>query len=353
MSIFLHTFSKMLGFLLAIFFFILVIIFFLNFFNPNKNSYFSHFSENENSSEIVAILELNGPIISEPKNLYNFSIFNDLEAIYPSLVENYLNELREREIKGLIVSINSPGGGVSASQKIYSLFKEFKIDNNIPIYFHTTNLLASGGYWIALSGDKIFADYGSIIGSIGVKGPNWIYYNEPTAISSGLLGNSVESPQGIKLFSNTAGIYKDIFNPFRKPTNQEMLKLQENINDIYIDFVNLVSKSRKIEKLTIINDIGAMIYSSKKAEENFLINKEKNLKESVNYLKNELKLSSISLIKNNINNDNYNILKMSIYKFLNSPEKMGLNNNIIDQKVCNNFLNEISSISFISMNLKC
>ena len=51
--------------------------------------------------------------------------------------------------------------------------------------------MASGAYWAALSGNKIFANYGSLIGSIGVKGPDWIYFDEPILISNGLLGSSV------------------------------------------------------------------------------------------------------------------------------------------------------------------
>ena len=51
--------------------------------------------------------------------------------------------------------------------------------------------MASGAYWAALSGNKIFANYGSLIGSIGVKGPDWIYFDNPIVISNGLLGSSV------------------------------------------------------------------------------------------------------------------------------------------------------------------
>ena len=53
-------------------------------------------------------------------------------------------------------------------------------------------MLASGGYWASLSGEKIYANYGSIIGSIGVKGPDWFFYNKPKLISSGFLGQTIE-----------------------------------------------------------------------------------------------------------------------------------------------------------------
>ena len=57
------------------------------------------------------------------------------------------------------ITINSPGGSVSATNKIYNLINDFKKDTKIPIYFHTSSMLASGGYWLSLSGDKIFASF--------------------------------------------------------------------------------------------------------------------------------------------------------------------------------------------------
>ena len=72
-------------------------------------------------------------------------------------------------------------------------------------------------------------------------------------------------------------MYKDIFNPFRKPTKEEMNKLQTMVDDIYSHFVNLVSINRKIEKNIITDDIGAMVFNSKRAKLNYLIDDEKNI----------------------------------------------------------------------------
>ena len=289
MKLFIQTFSKILGFLFAILFFVILLSLTSNFID-NKKSYFSYFKGDKKSDQIIAVLNISGPIISEPINYYNFEIFNSLEVIYPSIIGEYLKELEKKQIVGLIISINSQGGSVSASQKIYTLLNNFKEKNNIPIYFHSSDILASGGYWIALSGDKIFADYGTVIGSIGVKGPDWLYYNSPTALSTGMLGNSIESPNGIKLFSNTAGVSKDIFNPFREPSQEEKIKLQQMINDIYEDFVTLVSKNRKIEKLIIKDKIGAMIFNTAKAQKHYLIDAQKNIDEIIEILAKKLKI---------------------------------------------------------------
>ena len=351
MNYFFQVFSKTLGFLLAIIFLIVLISLSLFIFGENKQKYFSYLEGNKDSTEIIAILNLNGPIISEPPNFNNYNIFQNLEVIYPSLIKEYLKELEQNNTKGLIISINSPGGGVSATQKIYKLIKDFKEKNDIPIFFHTKDIMTSGSYWVALSGDKIFADYGSIIGSIGVRGPNWLYYNSPTSFSEGFFGKSVESQNGLKLFSNTAGMYKDIFNPFREPTKEEIIKLQFMVDDIYEHFVNLVSLNRKIESKIITDEIGAMVFNSKRAKLNYLIDDEKNIEEIVELISKKLNLVNEKILINKYS-DNYSLFNLNYFNFFNNK----ITNNdlkiMINEKFCNNYYNEFSSIAqnYISIN---
>jgi len=353
MSIFFRTFSKILGFLTSVSVFIIILFFIINFIkSTNKISDFIYFEGDPKSSNKIALLNLNGPIISEPTNLFNFEILKQMNIIYPSLVKNYLDNLIEEEIVGLIVSINSAGGSVSASNRVYKLFNNFTTSNNIKLYFHSSEMLASGAYWVALSANKIFANYGSLIGSIGVKGPDWIYYNNPTALSSGLLGNSVESQNGIKMFSSTAGRSKDILNPFRAPNTKEKAHLKKMVNNIYDDFVNLVSMNRKIEAEIIVNDIGAMIYESKEAKSNYLINDIKDINEVIETIIYDLSLEDYQIIKNNTKNTiSLNNLNIS-YKFNN--EKFYQNyldyfNNI----VCYNIKYELSSFAINNFNTSC
>jgi protease-4 len=352
MSTFTKTFSKMLGFLFAILFFTILLIIVNLVIGNNEKSNFSYFSGDVNSEEKIAILNLSGPIISDPKETLNYNVFKTLDSIYPSIIEEYLNDLKKENIIGLIISMDSPGGSVSASKTIYNLLSEFRNTNKIPIYFHTKNILASGGYWLSLSGDKIFASYGALIGSIGVKGPDWLYYNSPTSISSGVFSQSVESPSGIQLFSNSAGLSKDIYNPFRKPTKKETTQLNEMIGDIYTDFINLVSSSRKIEISTIRNEIGAMIYNHKQAKELFLIDDFKNLKEVIELLSKELNLDNKKIISNKKNNK----LQILNLNFLNNFHNSNLTKNYkleIKKKFCNNLMNEISVVSITLKSSNC
>ena len=268
MSLFFKTFIKVFAILSSISaFFILLIILPIFLSKIENEKIFVHSKGDANSLNKIAVLKLIGPILNEPYSLSDYNLFNNIRIIYTNKVEKTLKSLESEKIKGLIISIDSPGGSVSASFSLFKLFEEFKKKNNIELYFHTNELMASGAYWASLSGKKIFANYGSLIGSIGVKGPDWIYFDQPIVISNGLLGSSVATKNGIKKFNNIAGNSKDIFDPFREPTNNEKIDLQNAVQNIYSDFVNEVSSSRKIETNIILNDIGAMIYDPKTAKE--------------------------------------------------------------------------------------
>jgi protease-4 len=351
MKIFSETFIRILAILSSLAVFIVLIATLVNFTRNQEISNFSFLKGNKDSAQIIAILRISGPIISDPSRISSYDVFNSLESIYPSLIEDYLNELKTKNITGLIVSINSPGGSVSATKTIYDKFIKFKEKKNIPIYFHSSDILASGGYWISLAGDKIFTNYGAIIGSIGVKGPDWIYFNNPTSLSNGIFGNYVESKNGIKLFSNSAGFSKDIYNPFRKPSESEIILLNEMVTDIYETFVTLASSSRKIEKNIIKNQIGAMIYNTNQAKKKYLIDGVKTLDEVINLLKKNNKLEQVKIIINK-KTDNYNFFNLS---YNNLIDKNSIDNykNIIKSKFCNNYLNELSTVIPHSYIAKC
>jgi protease-4 len=352
MRVFIETFSKILAFLFAILFFCLIVGVISNFISDRNVSHFAYHKGNKQSGNKIAILNINGPIISDPQNINNFQIFNSLESIYPSLIRSYFKDLREENIAGLIISIDSPGGSVSATQKIYKIIKEFKKSLSIPVYFHSSNILASGAYWISLSGDRIYTDYGTIIGSIGVKGPDWIYYNSPTSLSPGILGGYVDSPNGIKLYSNTAGISKDIFNPFREPNDKEIIQLQQMVDDIYKDFINLVSSSRKIEAKIIKEEIGSMIFNSNQAKKYHLIDNQMDIDNVMKILSKKLNLSDEQFIINK-KNKNYNFLDLSFLSRIDKLNSHNLYQSYIEKNFCNNLKYELSVVSMTSQHSGC
>ena len=266
--VFFSVFFRTLGFFSAILIILIIINILVHFSNDFQKKQFVMTDGNESSNNIIANINLNGPIYNNTNNVLGNNLY---DYINPAQVKSYLKELKQLKIKVLIININSPGGTVSATAELEKIIYEFKKDTNIKVYFYTKEILASGGYWVSTTADKIFASYGSIIGSIGVSGPSWFYYNTPISLSSGLFGQSVETKEGIEVFNQTAGEGKDLFNPYRRPKPDEIKHLQNLIDDVYNDFLIKVSKSRKIEISNIKNNIGALIYNSKQAKNNFLI----------------------------------------------------------------------------------
>ena len=266
--VFFRVFLRTLGFLSAVLIFLIIINILLYFSNDFQKKHFVMTNGIESSNNIIAKINLNGPIFNNNSNFLGNNLY---DYINPSQVKSYLEELKQLKINTLIININTPGGTVSATAELEQIIYKFKADTNTKVYFFTKEILASGGYWVATTGDKIFASYGSIIGSIGVSGPSWFYYNTPLSLSSGVFGQSIETKDGIEVFSQNAGEGKDLFNPYRRPKNDEIEHLQNIVNDVYNDFTAKVSKSRKIEISNIKNDIGALIYNSNQAKNNFLI----------------------------------------------------------------------------------
>ena len=294
MSIFFNVFIKSIALFLSILTIIIIISLSLSFFSSKDNNFTKLYGE-ESSSNIITIIEINGLIIETSSELLNFT---NPFIISPQNIKEKLDEINKISPKVIILSINSPGGTVSASKKLYEIIKNYKKNNNdTKIFIHTDELLASGGYWVATAADGIYASYGAITGSIGVKGPDWFFYDKPKTISTGIFGNTIETENGIKVYSNKAGESKDIFNPFRKPTENELKHLQNMVNIIYNDFIRIVSMERKIETNTLEKDIGALIFTSRHAAELNLIDGELSLENLINKIVNKNNFNNYKVIK--------------------------------------------------------
>ena len=332
MAIFSKIFIKTFAIFFSISFMLVLISFTISFFNEKDNEAFTFVSGDKESNNTIAIIELNGMIIE--KNI-DFSDLTNNFIISPNLVKSYLDILQDIAPKIIIFSINSPGGTVSASKNLYDIIKNHKKNNEVEILVHTNELLASGGYWVSASADKIYASYGSIIGSIGVKGPDWYFYDQPKSISNGIFGSKIETKNGIKVFSNKAGKSKDIFNPFREPTKNELDHLQQMVNEIYNDFIQIVSKERKIEIGNVINDIGGMIFTSKKAIKLNLIDGEVSLDNLIKKIIKNKNFENHKIIKKH---NQKNSLFREILIGKNTKSDVGLNTN------CLNIRSSISAI---------
>tara|TARA_Y100001935_G_scaffold222767_1_gene197736 strand:- start:141 stop:1163 length:1023 start_codon:yes stop_codon:yes gene_type:complete len=331
--LFFSIFFRTLGFLSALLIFLIIVNILLLFSNGLEKKHFEVSEGIPSSKNIIANINLNGPIFNNNANVLGNNLY---DYINPAQVKSYLEELKDLKINILIITINSPGGTVSATAELEQIIYEFKKSTNTKIYFFTKEILASGGYWVATTADKIFASYGSIIGSIGVSGPSWFYYNTPISLSSGIFGQSIETKNGIEVFNQNAGEGKDLFNPYRRPKTDEIKHLQNIINDVYNDFVTKVSKSRKIEISNIKNDIGALIYSTSQAKNNFLIDDILNYETLIKLIIKENKFEDYKIYENKFSN--------SIFANLMVKYKYQSNDKNFFQNICRNLKTNISVV---------
>lgn len=152
--------------------------------------------------------------------------------------------------KALLLYIDSPGGTVVGSEKIYKMVRQ--ISKIKPVVILMENVAASGGYMIALGGDYIIAHAGTITGSIGV------------------IRNSVEVTElakkiGIEFYNFKSGEFKAMPNPTEKLTPEVTTVVMSSINDVYEWFVEMVATRRNIEKNQAFKIADGRIYTGRQA----------------------------------------------------------------------------------------
>jgi len=201
------------------------------------------------SSEIGAVvIKLSGEIHSGE------SSFDSVGA------DSVLQELRDLEndvnVKGILIEINSPGGTVAASQEIFNELMHLRKTKKIVVSMK--DVAASGGYYIAAASDYIFAENGTITGSIGVISfsPNF----------KGLMDK-----YGVAVRTYKAGKYKDMYSPFRDSTSEEEEIINKQLQDTYRKFVEDVARGRNKTVKSIEELAEGKIYSGEDAFRNKLV----------------------------------------------------------------------------------
>lgn len=134
-------------------------------------------------------------------------------------------------IHAVVLRINSPGGGVAASETLHDLVMEFRQNYKKPVVISMADVAASGGYYIAMAGDTIFAQPSTITGSVGVIIPS---INASQGLKSiGIVSNSI-----------TSGPNKDLASPVTPINDEHHRILQSVVDDFYDQFRTLVLNAR-------------------------------------------------------------------------------------------------------------
>src|SRR6202035_4366785 len=207
------------GGLVALFVVAVVTLVFLSFGGQNEQS-FSGFGSR------IAVVELDGIIFSPKQIVPQLKKFADDDSV-----------------KAIILHVNSPGGGVAASEEIYREVKRVRDQKKKRIVASIETVGASGAYYVSSATNKIYADNGSVVGSIGVIS-EWVNYGD-------LMRWAHLKPEVL-----TVGEYKSTGDPSRDMTRKERAYLQALIDNMYGQFVQAVADGRhaKVEDIKALAD---------------------------------------------------------------------------------------------------
>lgn len=171
-------------------------------------------------------------------------------------------------VKAILLNIDSPGGGVAVSQEIYTEIKRLreKKDKTIVAYLSSTG--ASGAYYVSCAANKIVANPGTIVGSIGVIA-EWVNYADLLEWAK------------LKDIVFKTGEFKDTGSPSRALTDNERKYFQGLIDDMYVQFVEAVSSGRKLDLQEVRSLADGRVFTGRDARGRKLIDEIGNFQDAV------------------------------------------------------------------------
>ena len=241
--------------------------------------YEDHSSEIEaknKGNDAIAVIYAEGAIIDD-------STANDNTiSIAPDNIAIKLEKaLETKNLKGIVLRVNSPGGSALASEIIYQTL----LKAGVPIYVSMSETAASGGYYISMAGNKVFADNATITGSIGVVSMIPKFYN-------------AQNKYGVTANSISKGKYSDMYNPFTPLTEETKTKISESMLSTYKEFKSRVSANRKIDDTILENYAQGKIWLGDEAKNIKLVDEIGGLEETINAMARDLKLKEDYRVEN-------------------------------------------------------
>src|SRR6201984_2799106 len=165
----------------------------------------------------IGVVDLDGVILSPQPVVGQLKKFGD-----------------DSSIKAIILHVNSPGGGVAASEEIYREVKRIRAEKKKKVVVSIETVGASGAFYVASACDKVYADQGSIVGSIGVIA-QWVNYGDLLKWAK------------LKDIVIKTGEFKDTGNPTRDLTAPEQAYMQSLIDNMFGQFIKAVSDGRGLK----------------------------------------------------------------------------------------------------------
>ncbi|WP_428911313.1 signal peptide peptidase SppA [Niallia sp. Krafla_26] len=237
--------------------------------------------EDGNLLKKIAVLDVNGTIQDTGEAT---SFFSTVGYNHQGFLKNLNYAKNDPSVKGIIIRVNTPGGGVVESAQIHDKIVEIQKEAKKPVYISMGSMAASGGYYISAPADKIFASPETLTGSLGV-------------IMQGINFAGLAEKYGVKFETIKSGEYKDIMSSTREMTEEERAILQNMIDNSYVGFVKVISEGREIPEDQVRRIADGRIYDGRQAKELNLIDEFGYFEDVVDAMKKDHKLSDAQVIK--------------------------------------------------------
>lgn len=171
-------------------------------------------------------------------------------------------------VKAILLNVDSPGGGVAVSQELYTEIKRLREQKEKTIVAYLSSTGASGAYYAACAANRIIANPGAIVGSIGVIA-QWVNYA------------SLYEWAKLKDIVLKTGEFKDTGSPTRDLTESERKYFQGLIDDMYVQFVEAVASGRKLDLREVRTLADGRVFTGRDAKERKLIDDIGNFQDAV------------------------------------------------------------------------
>ncbi|MEY8733888.1 signal peptide peptidase SppA [Peribacillus frigoritolerans] len=219
----------------------------------SESAFYEEVIEGDDYTNVIAVFDVEGTI----QDTGEASLLSSATYNHRAFMDKLKMAEENDDIKGIILRVNSPGGGVVESAEIHEKILDIKKVKK-PVYVSMGSMAASGGYYISAPADKIYASPETMTGSLGV-------------IMHGYNYEKLAKKYGVEFETIKSGPHKDIMSPTREMTGEEREILQDMINNSYDQFVKVIADGRGMTEKEVREIADGRIYDGRQAKENHLI----------------------------------------------------------------------------------
>ncbi|MFD1708484.1 signal peptide peptidase SppA [Siminovitchia sediminis] len=260
--------------------------------------------ESGNPLERIAVLEVDG-VIQDTGNEPPY--FSSPGYSHRNFMEQ-LDQIKEdNSVKGIVLRVNSPGGGTNESAELRQKIVEIREETKKPVYVSMGAMAASGGYYISAPADKIYASPETLTGSLGV-------------IMQGVNYSELTDNIGIDFMTIKSGKYKDIMSGHRKMTEEEVEILESMLTNSYNEFVRIIAEGRDMPEDRVRELADGRVYDGRQAKELDLIDEFGYTDDVIEAMKKDYELEEAEVFKYSSSAGWGSLLTMTAQKFSGGSE---------------------------------